>query len=106
MYLLNPDKICPVCGKAFFVPTEAWVYKRRKNASGAFDYFCSYHCVKKMDHEMECKKPKVNTCQTGQGEAVVRMLRDGKTNTEICNVLGVASGTVSYYKKRIQEGLT
>ena len=101
MYLMNEDKRCPICGKTFYVPTEAWVYKRRRGATGAFDYFCSYHCKRKKDYEIECKKKKVSTCQKGIGDEVVRMLMDGKTNLQICEALGVASGTVSYYKKRI-----
>ena len=101
MYLFNDDKQCPICRKVFSVTTEEWAYKRRKNASGGFDYFCSWRCLNIYDREMESKKKKISTCQKGTGDEVIRMLRDGKTNTEICEELGVASGTVSYYRKRI-----
>lgn len=51
-------KVCPVCGKVFFVEPEYWVYKRetRHDTHHEKRYFmCSWSCLRKFDtqHEQE-----------------------------------------------------
>jgi len=102
MYLFNNDKVCPVCGKQFWAPSEEWAYKRRKTKTGSFYYFCSWKHLR--EYEQKTERPrKVSTSATGQGDEIMRMVREGYKNVEICRELGVASGTVSYYKGKLKE---
>ncbi len=43
------EKICPVCGKRFYPPTDEWAYRRGE------EYFCSWHCLCRHDREREVR---------------------------------------------------
>lgn len=54
-------KLCPICGKVFYVhDAEAWVYKAG-NSWSKRTYFCSWGCMRKAEekkHETKTKKEK------------------------------------------------
>ena len=103
MYLFDDDKRCPVCGKSFCVMSDEWAYKRRKSNGSAFNYFCSWKCLRTDERKREATQKKSSTSAKGSGEDIMRMIIEGKKNHEICKTLGVASGTVSYYRGRMNE---
>lgn len=103
MYLFNNDKTCPICEKKFYAPTEEWVYKRRRGNGSSFLYFCSWKHLREYERRQEAKPKKTSTSAKGSGEDIMRMIIEGKRNHEICKTLGVASGTVSYYRGRMNE---
>ena len=39
------EKICPICGKRFYPPTDEWAYRRGD------EYFCSWHCLCEHDRQ-------------------------------------------------------
>ena len=53
------DKVCPQCGRKFFVPdVERWAYKRSISEKGknAVHHFCKWSCLLAFDKEYEEKK--------------------------------------------------
>lgn len=43
------EKICPICGKRFYPPTDEWAYRRGD------EYFCSWHCLCEHDRRQEAR---------------------------------------------------
>ena len=43
------EKICPVCGRHIYPPTEEWAYRRGE------EYMCSWHCLCVYDRRREAR---------------------------------------------------
>lgn len=48
------QKVCPICNKLVFPPTNEWAYKQRKN-NGTILYYCSWSCFRKAGGGFEGK---------------------------------------------------
>ena len=85
-------KICPVCGKKFFVPDfDIWVFKRSANENFRHSevlYFNKYECKNKYDkkYEEELHRRKVEAAKKGHENRKRKIAekqaehKDGKKN--------------------------
>ncbi|MBO6092429.1 MAG: helix-turn-helix domain-containing protein [Oscillospiraceae bacterium] len=86
---------CVVCGKPLCIlDPSRWSYKQPKKKG--YNYYCSYSCFR---HAPE--KPKRGR-QTGHGEEIIELLRQGKTQGEIMKKLGCSVYTVNYWRARMK----
>lgn len=88
---------CAECGKEFYVrvPTE-YVYKR-PNRSGKTAWLCSWHCLQLFDSHR--KKPRRNGDITEQEqEAMLEMLKAGKSSLYIADALGISRRSVTNWR--------
>lgn len=98
------ERKCPECGKSFcVVDMEAYVYKNRGQA------FCSWHCMRAREarkNEWATKRQsKAGNIRLSaeQRQQVERMIKQGKSDAEICQTFGVGKEVVWYHKQKIRK---
>ena len=96
----NPygDKICPECGKGFFVNLpEQWVYKR--TIGNTVRHFCSWKCVRAFDKKTGERKKggKMRLVTDEQKKEAVRIVLDGGDPRPFLEGLGVKAPEVMWY---------
>ena len=53
-------KTCPACGKKFTVLwPHQWAYRRYKGGGKAFNFYCSWSCLRTLDREKDERKKKI-----------------------------------------------
>lgn len=98
--IANPygDKICPECGKGFFVNLpEQWVYKR--TIGNTVRHFCSWKCVRAFDKKIGERKNggKMRLVTDEQKKEAVRIVLDGGDPRPFLEGLGVKAPEVMWY---------
>ena len=86
------ERNCDICGK-IFINNPDWVYKM---GSGSGEkVFCSWKCLRVYEKR---KLSKVD-----QREAIINMLIEGKSITEIAEGISCDSRSVYYWKKKLEK---
>lgn len=76
------EKICPICGKRFYPPTDEWAYRRGD------EYFCSWHCLCEHDRRQEARLravgvPKGRLPEARKTERNASVRRDNKRGISV-----------------------
>lgn len=98
------ERKCPECGKSFCVlDMEAYVYKIRGQA------LCRWHCMRAREARKKRwatkRQSKAGNIRLSaeQQQQVEQMIKQGKSDAEICQTFGVGEAVVWYHKQKIRK---
>lgn len=90
------DKICPECGKPFFVQySDLWTYKRREGPR--LKFFCSYTCVRAYDKKKGEKPVARRVISKEQEKEAVMIALDGGDPLTFLEKCGIQNPSQKWY---------
>ncbi len=90
------DKICPECGKPFFVQhSDLWTYKRREGPR--IKFFCTYTCVRAYDKKKGEKQVGRRIITKEQEKEAVRIALDGGDPLSFLQEHGINNPAQKWY---------